>query len=223
MSTNLYAIYKQVYVRHRASADKSVSTQILSASMHDAANLIIEKYTLKSVKVFEKEENNYLKCSDVDAKHPYAKDFYLAIRSKNFYVEKPSINTSGLGKIVTDGIVYFLKSSGKPKQIKIGFTNQDIRLRMNQIKNLHKLPDIGAHFYITTNKATELERALHGSLKLLRVSGRVKDDSKEWFYLDRDRAVNALFRIAQRCDASVKVEWASAYYKKQLVTKFSCD
>lgn len=223
MSTNLYDIYRKVYFRNRASANKSVYTQIFAASMHDAANLILEKCTLKSVKDFEKEEKNYLKCSDVRSCPPIANDFFLAIRSKDFYVEKPSINTSGLGLIVTDGIVYFLKSSGKPKQIKIGYTTQDIYLRMNQIRNKHNLPDIDVHFYITTNKASELERALQDSFKLVRVSGRVKDDSKEWFYIDRDRIVNGLFRIAQLCDASVRVEWASAYYKKLLVTKFSCD
>lgn len=224
MSTNLYDIYKKVYIRNRDSINKSSLTQLYAESMAIAAKGILEKITLKSVKNFEVIEKGYLSCVDVKATHPIANDFYLAIRSKDFYVENPPINTFRTGRIATDGIVYFLKSSDKPRQLKIGYTTQDIYLRMNQIRNRHKLTDIDVHFYISTNKASELEGALHDSLKLARVSGRVeKNDSTEWFFIDRDRVVNALSMAAQNCEASVNVEWASAYYKKLLVTKFNCD
>ncbi len=224
MSTNLYDIYKKVYIRNRDSINKSSLTQLYAESMAIAAKGILEKITLKSVKNFEVIEKGYLSCFDVKATHPIANDFYNAIRSKDFYVENPPINAFRTGRIATDGIVYFLKSSDKPRQLKIGYTTQDIYLRMNQIRNRHKLTDIDVHFYISTNKASELEGALHDSLKLARVSGRVeKNDSTEWFFIDRDRVVNALSMAAQSCEASVNVEWASAYYKKLLVTKFNCD
>jgi hypothetical protein len=224
MSINLYDIYKKVYKRKQDSNNKSSWTQFLAGSMAFAAKGILEKNTLKSVKNFEVIEKSYLSCFDVKATHPIANDFYLAIRSKDFYVRGTQLNTHRNGINVTDGLVYFLKSSDKPRQIKIGYTQQDIYLRMNQIKRKQQLCDIGMHFYISTNKTTELEDAIHKSLKTVRVSGRVeKNESTEWFYSDRASVVDALFAMAQLCDASVKVEWASAYYKKLLATEFPCN
>jgi hypothetical protein len=222
MAINLYGIYKKVYDRNHGASGKSIETQDCSASMHEAAKIILDAQTLQSVKDFERKEKVFLNRFDVNAWYPIANDFYAAIRSKDFFVKKPPINIFRLDQNDVDGIVYFLKTSSKPKQIKIGQTTQDIYARMNQIRNKHNLPDIDMHFYISTNKSKQLEDAIQNSLKLVRVSGRVKNDSTEWFSIDRDRVVNALFRMTQKCDATVKVEWASSYYKKLLATKFSC-
>ena len=92
---------------------------------------------------------------------------------------------------------------------------------MAQIRNREQLSELGMHFYVSTNKTSELEDAIHSALKTAQVSGRVeKNKSKEWFYIKGDPLVNALFSMAQQCDATVKVEWASPHYKKLIATKF---
>jgi hypothetical protein len=225
MSINLTKIYRKVYCRYHKAAKKPVYAQIYADSMRNAAKAILEKKTIKSVKDFEKIEAIYLSCPGVgSATRPIADEFYAAIRSKNFHVEETPLNTYRNGKVVNYGWVYFFKSSDKPGQIKIGYTTRDIDLRMAEIKKDEKLSDIAMHFYVATNKTTELEDAIHSALKIVQVSGRVeKNKSTEWFFIDRDRVVNALFRMAQQCDATVKVEWASSYYKKLLATKFNCS
>jgi hypothetical protein len=225
MPINLYDIYRKVYFRCHKAAKKSVYTQIFANSMHDAAKAILEKPTIKSVKDFEKIESIYLICPGVrSGSTPIAFEFYAALRSKNYYVVGPHLNTHRNGKIVTNGWIYFLKSADKPGQVKIGFTTQDVYLRMAQIRNREQLSDLVMHFYVSTNKTSELEDAIHSALKTAQVSGRVeKNKSKEWFYIKGDPLVNALFSMAQQCDATVKVEWASPHYKKLLATKFICS
>jgi hypothetical protein len=225
MSINLYEIYRKVYFRYHKAKEKSVYTQIFANSMHDAAKAILEKPTIKSVKDFEKIESIYLICPGVRlGSKPIVFEFFAAIRSKNYYVEGPHLNTHRNGKIFTNGLIYFFKSADKPGQVKIGFTTQDVYLRMKQIRNREQLSDLGMHFYVSTNKTSELEDAIHTELKPAQVSGRVeKIKSKEWFYIKGDPLVNALFSMAQQCDATVKVEWASPHYKKLLATKFICS
>ena len=223
MPINLYDIYRKVYFRYHKAKEKSIYTQIFANSMHDAAKAILEKPTIKSVKGFEKIESIYLICPGVrSGTKAIAFEFYAAIRSKNFYVkEHVPLNTHRNGKIVTKGWIYFFKSSDKPGQVKIGYTTQDVYLRMAQIRNREQLSDLGMHFYVSTNKTSELEDAIHSALKTDQVSGRVeKNKSKEWFYIKGDPLVNALFSMAQQCDATVKVEWASPHYKKLIATKF---
>jgi hypothetical protein len=222
MLINLYEIYRKVYFRHHKAAKKPVYTQIYADFMRNAAKAILEKQTIKSIKDFEKIEAIYLSCPGVgSAIRPIADEFYAAIRSKNFYVEETPLNTYRNGKVVNYGWVYFFKSSDKPGQIKIGYTTQDVYLRMTQIRNREQLSDLGMHFYVSTNKTSELEDAIHTALKTAQVSGRVeKNKSKEWFYIKGDPLVNVLFSMAQKCDATVKVEWASPHYKKLLATRF---
>ena len=151
MPINLHDIYRKVYFRYKRAATKFVYTQVNAEFMHDAAKEILAKCTLKSVKDFESKENIYLTCPGIrSTTKPIAGEFYAAIQSKNFYVKGVQLNTHRNGKIVTDGLVYFLKSSDKPGQIKIGYTEQDIDKRINQIRRKQPFSDIVMHFYIST-------------------------------------------------------------------------
>lgn len=201
---NLYDIYKKVKSRKRSCSNKSGDTIFKCHLMIESARSILDKPTLKNVKAFEKLESDWYLCFDVSANaKSMADQFKEAIRSKNFYVERPVFNRPHLGWNPGEGILYCISAPSKPDQVKIGaVAAMDLYTRLKKFKNRYGYMAIKIHFAVETDDVGVLERAIENSFP--RVSGKVEDDSLEWFWATPEAAFSAAKKIAKSNGFSFK-------------------
>lgn len=176
--TNLYDIYRQVKARNKNI--KSDSTQQLCARMIEAAESIVDKPTLSKVNEFRKAENDWLEAYDVRAKVNFAGRFEKAIRSKNFISERSHYDPKGKHSQVESGVVYCVKSSSKPGQLKLGWSG-DLRVRLQKLEGKHKLLDAKPLFAISAGYPAKIEFDAKKKLRAFLVSGCSDGDSIEWY------------------------------------------
>jgi len=186
---NLYEIYHSVQRRFNNSKNKSVSTFKKAKKMLDLAERFINDPSFENLNEFRDAEFAWLDSKDVNkSKKYYWDDFYNAYISNDYIVKKPIYNRGHLGWEKTDGIVYGLSSSVKPKQIKIGATGMDLYTRLRKMKSRYDYNGMKVEFAFYINLASKVESFVHDFLEPKRVSGRTKNDSLEWFYISARQA-----------------------------------
>lgn len=198
---NLYDIYKKVSDRHRrleANANISEGTLLLSEIMKETARAIIDKPTLKNVKMFRSAEMKWYKSPEIRVNTDlHAHTFESVIRSKKFTIKKPVFNQSKFDWDAKDGIVYCLTCSSKPDQVKIGgCSKMTLHERLLKLKNRYHKDDILIlEFAYKTNETAKLESEIQS--ELVQVSGRTKKSSKEWYLTTPSRAKKLLLSLSK--------------------------
>ncbi len=202
---NLYDIYKKVKSRERSCSNKSGDTIFKCYLMIESARSILDKPTLKNVKAFKRLESDWSRCYDVSSNSiPMATQFEDAIRSTSFYVERPHFNRHHLGWNEGEGAIYCIGSPSKPSQVKIGATTMELYVRLRKMKTRYGYPSIKIYFAVETDHLSDFEDALHKAFSDNRVSGRVKEDSLEWFWTTPEEAFSAAKKIAKSNGFSFK-------------------
>lgn len=197
---DLYEIYRLVKQRNKKDriANKSESTLLKIESMVKAAKDITEKHTLKNVAVFRKAEWSWFNSYDVKNDVVlYADEFENAIRSKNFVISKPPMNTLSCGWNPNSGIVYCFVSTSKPGEVKIGATTMELMARIKKLAKRYNYENVEVFFYQAVNYPSRVEEDVKRLLGSKIVSGYSKTGSIEWYKVSRRGAINAVKQAIQ--------------------------
>ena len=152
----------------------------------DAAKLILESPTIKSVKAFRKFEDAWL----IGARRgsiSIADEFESAIRSKNYEIVKrySSFQTDWDPKV---GFLYCFTSNDYPGTVKIGATEDSMQLRLNTYKSRRKLTHLKVVIALWTKYPARKEKKIHDILHPHKFHPPTIKKSNEWFQITQKRA-----------------------------------
>jgi len=175
---NLYLIYKNV--KQRVERSSGVKYEY-ALQAHACAKVLLDNPTLSQVKKFRVAENKWLKLAGTTSKS-IADQFEDAIRSKNYVVQKPILNTIDSGWNPKFGCIYAMTSPDLQGLVKIGATAGEIwelPKRVESYKYRYSLSEVNIALSIYVRYPAEKEREIGRYLDSKRVVGVGK--SNEWY------------------------------------------
>ena len=188
---NLYETYRKVKQRARHSFG---SQRKIAMQATEAAKLILESPTIKSVRAFKKFDNEWL----IGARRnsiSIADEFESAIRSKNYEIVKPysSFQTDWDPEI---GFLYCFASNDYPGNVKIGATEDSMELRLNTYKARRKLNHLKVVIAVWTKFPARKEKKIHDILHPHKFYPPTIKKSNEWFQITQKRAKELITNLA---------------------------
>jgi len=190
----LWDIYKKVTQRSRVGRTSNYLLPYAKKSAEYAKKIFDnEKPTLTKINAFREVEKEWLMRSTRSTKC-LADEFEMAIRSKNWIIGKPNLNTYELGFNPDEGFVYLLTCSEMPGCIKVGCIKSNTKLqeRIENYKSRYQLKNVRIIYKIKTHLPSKIEHEVHKILAFDRISGPNNNKSNEWFKVTKKKALAAI-------------------------------
>ena len=169
-------------VKQRSERDRGQPWAELAEEARVAARQMMDKQkqTIRCAQQFLKLERRWMEQRNKPLELIGLK-FEAAIRSGNWICIYRTINNLNTGNDPNEGWIYILLSKDRAAQVKIGYTKNDLRRRLIEIRKRHE-PLARLLFAQWVLFPSRVENQMHKILRDQRVSGNTTGESNEWFY-----------------------------------------
>ena len=193
---DLYRIYRALQQRKKREYEKIGSDPLILSFAEAAVEAmaeVLESPTVESCQALIEVEAEYLRLGHASARD-YGNLVLLAIQNGDYEINRPYIKKLSVSHEAPEwGWIYIATSQSKPKQVKIGYTTQDINQRFSKYKSRYGY-GLNCYFSEYINNPAAIEELLSILFREYLVSGMRTGDSIEWYKLTPSKALKVLKR-----------------------------
>jgi hypothetical protein len=184
-------------IKRAVSQRSKRSESHLASKMYETFNKIIDEQSIKNAEAFKSAEELFLG-SHPRNKERYADSVIESIRSGHYVINRPLIHGYGINKNnPSKGYVYIARSTERLWQLKIGYTTMDPKKRCSAFKYKYSYKDFELYEWIYCDDPVRIEKETQSEFRERLVNGFVTNDSREWYYINREEFMNSTERLSK--------------------------